>query len=403
MPKSKSSSTRQKPLISKAVIDVLNTTRKTKRSRRAKANRSSMLSMSNSLNSSYANVAEDVELDYMEPTIGTGAGGGRLVSNRELVLPTVSFGAGTGFFITNQFNFNPGLASLVPWLSNIAIDFTSYKLHRFNIVYIPITGTSTQGDSVMFPAYNPLAQAPTTETAVVNNKDSVTRVVWKSWRKRLNPLDLMGGMARKFVRTGNIAGDLKTYDATRIYIGSNNAVDSSAKPIGKYFIEYDVEFFDPVVQSNTALQPSSTTQYYNNVADTLSNGVNTVISLSLATGLNGLNLPDPSSGQIFLPAGVYRITANFTYTDNTAETFAVTQALYYSGAVLPNTRGISFFSLYAGAVNAPAGSCNSDILLSVSQSDVSANINYLTLTAQALGAAGVLQCRVGGSLIIQPA
>lgn len=375
-----------------------NNKRKQKKRKRALLENTSVSSRSSS---NYAFVAEGIDMDYLEPKQGRGPNGGHYVCNRELVLSNISFGATTGFTITQQFNFNPGLAGVLPWLSNIGTDYTSYRIHGLSLVYIPIAGTGTQGDVVVYPAFNPLAAAPSTEIAVVNNKDAVTRVVWKSWRKILDPNDLMGGMTRKTIRAGNIAGDLKTYDGCRVYIGSNNAADSSAKPIGKLFVEYEIEFFDPVVQLSTVLQPSYTTQFYNSAADPLPTGSATALSLSLVPGYNGLNIAPPSAGTIFLPAGVYRLTASFCYQDTANETFTVFQQFYYNNGALTNTRGQVLCR--STGVGTQANNLVSDILLTVPPADVTSGANYIFVVATATGSAGTLSCLTGGSLIITPA
>jgi len=254
----------------------------------------------------------------LEPYQSRSSTGGHIVRNRELILPTISFGGNTSFNITNNVLFNPGLSTVTPWLANIAIDYTSYVVRSIIFYYIPIAGTSTQGDFVFYPAYNPSAPAPSSEIQAVNNKDCFTAPVWGIHVKRLSAASCMSGLTRKFVRQGLVAGDRTQYDFLRVYVGSNNAASGSINgSIGKLYMEYEIEFFDPVINQVSVNQPGSCYSFFNNTVDNLSSsGSYFPLNLSLVYDPFDIGPQVTLFGNNFcfqLPYGFWRCTACMTF------------------------------------------------------------------------------------------
>jgi len=76
------------------------------------------------------------------------------------------------------------------------------------------------------------------------NMEGATRAnVWMSCEcdVRRKDADTLG--ARRFVRTGNVSGDIKTYDPCAIVFGMFNC--SAPTGLGEFHIDYDIEFYTP--------------------------------------------------------------------------------------------------------------------------------------------------------------
>jgi hypothetical protein len=91
------------------------------------------------------------------------------------------------------------------------------------------------------PDYDAADPAPTTETIASTYNGAVEDAVWKD-----SCCELDVKMFRElFIRTGALAQnlDIKTYDIGNFFSCTTDA--SSASPIGKLWVEYDIELINP--------------------------------------------------------------------------------------------------------------------------------------------------------------
>lgn len=159
------------------------------------------------------------------------------VRHRELIAAV----AGTTSFTATAFSINPGLAATFPWLSTQALAWEKYKFTRLAFCYYTRAPTSTQGSYLLAPDYDAADAAPATETIASSYNGAVEDAVWKDTCCELDP-KLFNEL---FVRTTTLAAnlDIKTYDTGTMYSCTTDA--SSASPIGKLWVEYDVELINP--------------------------------------------------------------------------------------------------------------------------------------------------------------
>jgi len=330
-----------------------------------------------------------------EPMQRNTRSGGTIISHSELVLPNITFGPNVNFNVFGSFNINPGLVATFTWLSTVAQNYTSYRVISCILRYVPIAPTSTQGDIIIYPAYNPLLQAPTTEVTAVNNKDTVTCSVWKSFSLTLDPHAMTGLGPRKYVRTGQVQGDLKTYDIAKIFIATNNASSNSGAACGKLFIDYSFEFFEPNEVEDLLIQPTGTSYLYNGVLDTFSSGVWTALTWS--TVFDPSDLITSTSAATLIP-GAWIISYNWSCQDNAAETFTAEAQLWING----NPNGTQSYAKSVVVSPAFAGSClsvNGQMVFVVQTGSTA----QLTMRLRLTGATGTLQVLAGGGMSIAPA
>jgi hypothetical protein len=148
---------------------------------------------------------------------------------------------GTTSFTVSQFPLNPGLSITFPWLATQAVAWEKYRFNRLAFCYYTRAPTSTQGSFLHVPDYDAADPAPTTETIASTYNGAVEDAVWKD-----SCCELDVKMFRElFIRTGALAQnlDIKTYDTGNFFSCTTDA--SSASPIGKLWVEYDIELINP--------------------------------------------------------------------------------------------------------------------------------------------------------------
>jgi len=219
-------------------------------------------------------------------------------------------------------SLNPGLANVFPWLSTIAQNYESYRFKKLRAYFVSVCATSTVGEVILTPEYDVNDSPPTTEQAVSNTAGSVAGPVWMSHSLLFNTNSLNSLGPRKFVRGGNVAGDLKTYDSGLLYVSVvNGAVTAN---IGKIWLEYEVEFFDPQTQAQTPVAPASTS-----VFKAVTGFSQSCIGSNILVQCNQLTYADPlrvagTTNTVFSPPkGSYIVTAQIVVYDVYNEDFAV--------------------------------------------------------------------------------
>jgi hypothetical protein len=170
------------------------------------------------------------------------------VIHREL-LGNVSGVSTSAFTISSTFALNPGIVATFPWLSNIAQNWEAYRFNKLRVCYYTRTGSNTAGSVIMVPDYDASDGSPISEQTASSYEDIQEDVPWKDITCTLRPGAMHSVGPRKFVRLGALSAnqDIKLYDVGNLFICT---VDSAAAaPWGKVWIEYDVTFYTPQLQS----------------------------------------------------------------------------------------------------------------------------------------------------------
>lgn len=253
----------------------------------------------------------------------------RRIQNSELVGTLL----GSVAFTANRFVINPGMAATFPWLSVQAAQWQQYKFNRLCFRYVTRTATDEKGSVILSPDYNPVDLPPNTEQQASNTQDAVEDVVWKELDCKLDPSAMFPLGPRKQVRTTNVAGDMSVYDAGRMFVCTIE--EDSADPIGKIWVDYDVEFFVPQNSPSGSTGSLRTSEFGRITAQTLATGVATTLDFDAAF-FDPLGIGNDAVGIFTPPAGTYLLVGFFTFNDNVAEVFAVNLDLEKNGAALSN-------------------------------------------------------------------
>lgn len=177
------------------------------------------------------------------PKITTGKGSQRVQHTEFLAdWPGTLGGSGINDFIC-QLPVNPGLAEVFPWLSGIARNYESYTFKLLRFRYVSAVGTDTPGDIVIAANYDSSTAPPTNKAEMVNMEGAQRSNVWMSTECVIRGRDADTLGKRRYIRTGNVEGDIKTYDFLAIVLGHFGT--GTATSLGEIHIDYDVEFYTP--------------------------------------------------------------------------------------------------------------------------------------------------------------
>lgn len=275
-------------------------------------------------------------------------GGGVRIKYRELVSSSI---LGNQFYSpllptgVESFEINPGLSSMFPWLSVQAVQYEQYRIHGLTYYYVPFVNTGTNGDIMMMVDYNVLDRPPQTEQQFLDHPGAVIGSVWEALAFKANSSNMHAIGPRKFVRPCAIAGDLKTYDVGRFYITSSN-VSTEDIPLGKLFVEYDIELFTPQLVAPPSTGPVTMSQFVVNgvvgPAITFVSGVTKLLDIPYMK-YNPLNIAYSagSPGIYRPPAGTYAMIASLTISAGTTLTSA-NFGFTLNGSSLDGVNGINY-------------------------------------------------------------
>ncbi len=174
---------------------------------------------------------------------------GETIAHREL-LGTIN--GSVAFTIQGTYSLNPGLAATFPWLSVQAARWQQYRFNRLRFDFVTRAPTTKLGSLLLAPEYNSATAAPADELSMSAMQGCIESNSWSNVSLALDQksMNVMG--SRHFIRTGNVAGDVKTYDSGTLYLAT--VEQDNADSIGKLWVEYEVELFNPVI-ANPTMQP----------------------------------------------------------------------------------------------------------------------------------------------------
>lgn len=269
------------------------------------------------------------------------------VQNRELLMSEV-LGA-TTFTLQKRIELNPGLSETFPWLSTIAQNYEEYKFKRLVFRYITRSPTTSSGSVMLCPLYDPLSGAPTTEAAASAVRGTCEGPIWEEHVFDLTRL-VTEAYKRYFLRAGPVAADLKTYDLGALCVFTNDC--ASTAPIGKLWVEYDVDFYEPstTVEAGGPISvPHGRSLFVFGPGATfnLPSPTSTVDWRIAEPVCNSLGATLDSSGSFHLPAGCYMVRSWVVLTDSNSETWI---GIYDSklGGVLNRYGTLQKVSMVAG-------------------------------------------------------
>lgn len=152
---------------------------------------------------------------------------------------------GSVTYSNTSFNCNPGLASLFPWLSQIAPSYDQHSEISLAFLFEPEQASTATGAVILSFDYDATDPAPVDKVSALETKDSVRAAPWVPCRLQLNPSDLKRRCAEAlFVRTGTVTNtDIKTYDLGVLNVSTVG--QASTATVGELWVEYTIRLSVP--------------------------------------------------------------------------------------------------------------------------------------------------------------
>lgn len=306
----------------------------------------------------------------------------RRIVHRELVASV----NGSVTFVAVQYSLNPGIAKTFPWLSTQAVGWEQYCFHKLAFDYVTRTATSTTGSVILSPEYDPSDGAPASEGAASNAMDAIEDACWKTIHCELTPTAMFPLGPRKYVRTMNQAGDVRTFDAGSMFVCTNEEPNTNG--IGKLWVSYDVELFVPQTAPSTFGATQTTYLQGTAAAQVLNTTVEKKVAWDVT--IDALSINPTGAATFTPPAGAYNWDLAVQVTDSVAETAQIYLIMYRDGAVD-----------HASESHTPAGTMHQADLHGYSSFNGSEVVSFAVTVTAAAGALTLQQA--GTSLRFTPA
>jgi len=175
------------------------------------------------------------------------------VSHTEMFASVVS--AGVPFAVTS-YPCNPGVASIFPWLSEVADRYETYKFESLSFRFHTQQATSAVGTVTLAFDFDAADPAPSSLLQAASYRD---RAIGAAWQNNSLKLDLVQGdkSRSRYTRVGLPASpyDLKTYDLGTLHVCTDGV---AAATIGLLEAEYVVDLYTPQIQDPVGGKSAST-------------------------------------------------------------------------------------------------------------------------------------------------
>ncbi len=207
-------------------------------------------------------------IDQGVPSISNpgGSDGCITIRHKEYVGDVTSNSSAAFQLLFNGLRINPGNPLLFPWLSQIANNFSQYKLCGMLLHYKPTSGalstTQSLGEIVMACNYNPAETAFVNKQQMLNEIMAVSKVPCQDFCMGVecNPDQTMNG-GLLYVCNGTVPSgqDSRFYDHGKLYVACQGIPATTSAPVGELWVSYQFEFYKPNLSS---LGPNNTPQGY---------------------------------------------------------------------------------------------------------------------------------------------
>jgi len=180
----------------------------------------------------------------------TAKNGAVRVGRREFV-GTVTNGSSTDFCIDDNsisspgWDFNPGNATMFPWLSLMAPSFERFRFHNLQIELVSSQSTSTPGRIYAAVDYDYDDAPPTTKSQLMGNMTAQEAPIWSNLRISCEASQLHRDLPYKFVNLGtrSVTVEPRTCYSGFLVIGFDTTTANCKFDI---FVTYDVSLEVPV-------------------------------------------------------------------------------------------------------------------------------------------------------------
>lgn len=238
---------------------------------------------------------------------------------------------GTTAFTITEYNLNPGLETLLPYMSRMAANFEYFRFKGLIFYFrsssaVAVSSTNTAlGNVYMATEYNNLLPAPTSAVYMENMRYCVSG---PPSHDLMHPVECSPDQLARVnfaIRTGSlpVGGNINDYDLGKFYIATEGMQASSV--IGQLWVCADVEFRNPI------LTPLA---YYVQIGASVPTNANLLTGSTYTTLGNDANSTSVSGKTItFRRPGIYLVTLSIY------ATISVTNAATTGTATIASVSG----------------------------------------------------------------
>jgi len=282
------------------------------------------------------------EVRFTRPHIEVSKDGCKKTVCHRVQLETPVVPTSTDFQVVFNTEIQPGL-TMGDWLATESSGWEQYVMRQLRYHWVPIVGTTADGDINMILDYNPLGTPPSDSTAASENQDMVQGSIFVPHTLVARPKDLMNATGkRKWVRTAlDFVGDRKTYDCGRIMLASEGC--STLTPgarLGKLWVDFVIDFYVPTTPNSQSVGFCRVAQFVLGDNQILPSAATTAL-VGWTERTNNVGVTVDASGVFELPQGCYKVDIGVELDTATAATASGfnTWTLQSNGTAVSNEFG----------------------------------------------------------------
>jgi hypothetical protein len=173
-------------------------------------------------------------------------------------------------FLATEYDLNPTDETVFPYLNTIAQLYQTYKVHSCKVVYIASVGSDVNGSIYFAVDYDNLMGPPLSSTQAMAFTTKQDTTAWSPVEMALNPAAIHRVTKAKTVAEVTEPLDMMSVIG-KLFVCSDGA--SAVATCGKFYLDYDIEFFDSQLATTTGSMPTSFGQYYNGMTFVTGSGI----------------------------------------------------------------------------------------------------------------------------------
>jgi hypothetical protein len=242
---------------------------------------------------------------------------GVIITHTEMVstIATGSFTSNTSAYACSGFRLNPGMPSVFPWLSSVAVNYEKYRFRRLSFVGMPLVATNYSGRYGIGMDYDSTDVVPATRQEFYALSAQAESMPW-------DPIALNIKCDNQYRFTGtHTTNDSKLIDIGQVIVMSDAVSNGGTltSPVGLFdlIVEYEVE----LIQPQQAL--FATTEYIGGAAslavgDKFGIGTNTISVYGPQIVTRAPVVISTTNVTVYLPYGTYALTYMFNWSAGAA-------------------------------------------------------------------------------------
>lgn len=171
-----------------------------------------------------------------------------VISHREYIADI----PGSVLFDVNEWSLNPGNPLIFKWLSQIAINYESYRFSSLTFHYETAVSTITPGTVMLAVDYDAADPAPSDKQGLMSYAQAQRSAAWSACAFNCRQGDLKKFAAERYVRGSSLpTGDPKTYDVGKLFLATQGNTDTTL--LGELYVTYTVELRTPQTSNNVVV------------------------------------------------------------------------------------------------------------------------------------------------------